>query len=72
MSLTFRAEGKRNKLHGCVLRLDSVASAGFGISRSKTADLIRGEKVAVNWETATNPARLVKEGDTIQSGEKAG
>jgi len=47
------------------LRLDSVASAGFGISRSKTADLIRGEKVAVNWETATNPARLVKEGDTI-------
>jgi len=23
------------------------------------------EKVAVNWETATNPARLVKEGDTI-------
>lgn len=47
------------------LRLDSVASVGFGISRSKIADFIRAEKVFVNWETTNSLTRMVKEGDTI-------
>jgi RNA-binding protein YlmH len=47
------------------LRLDSVASVGFGMSRSKIADFIRAEKVYVNWETSNSVKKLVKEGDTI-------
>ncbi len=47
------------------LRLDSVASAGFNISRSKIAELISGEKVNLNWETINSLTRMVKEGDTI-------
>lgn len=47
------------------LRLDSVASVGFGMSRSKAADFIKAEKVYVNWEIANSVSKLVKEGDTI-------
>jgi len=47
------------------LRLDSVASVGFGMSRSKIADFIRAEKVYVNWEITNNVSKPVKEGDTI-------
>lgn len=47
------------------LRLDSISSVGFGISRSKIADYIKSEKVALNWETTDSLAKQVKEGDTI-------
>ncbi len=47
------------------LRLDSIASAGFGISRSKVANFIRAEKVNLNWETTPSLTKLVKEGDVI-------
>ncbi len=47
------------------LRLDSVASAGYGISRSKIAEYIKGEKVNLNWETCSNAAKPVNEGDTL-------
>jgi len=47
------------------LRLDCISSAGFGISRSKIAELIRVGKLNLNWETADSPARHIKEGDTI-------
>jgi len=54
------------------LRLDSVASAGFGISRSKTADLIRGEKVAVIGRRPPILQGLSRRVIQFQSGEKAG
>lgn len=47
------------------LRLDSVASAGFGISRSKIADYIKAEKVSLNWETTPSLTKIVKQGDMI-------
>lgn len=47
------------------LRLDSVASAGFGISRSKIAEFIKAEKVNLNWEATNSLTKIVKEGDTI-------
>ncbi|HOP99938.1 MAG TPA: YlmH/Sll1252 family protein [Acetivibrio clariflavus] len=47
------------------LRLDSVASAGFGMSRSKVQEYIRAEKVNLNWETTTSLKKSVKEGDLI-------
>lgn len=47
------------------LRLDCVAAAGFGLSRGKISDFIDAEKVFLNWDPTTNPAKLIKEGDTI-------
>ncbi len=47
------------------LRLDSVTSVGFGISRSKTQDYIKAEKVNLNWEITPSLTKTVKEGDMI-------
>lgn len=47
------------------LRLDAIASAGFGMSRSKMADLIDGGDVRVNWKEVTQPSSQVKSGDLI-------
>ncbi|RCX16822.1 RNA-binding protein YlmH [Anaerobacterium chartisolvens] len=47
------------------LRLDCVASAGFGISRSKICDYIRAERVNLNWEMSSSPTKQVKQGDII-------
>jgi len=54
------------------LRLDSVASAGFGISRSKTADLIRGEKWPSIGRRPPILQGLSRRVIQFQSGEKAG
>lgn len=47
------------------LRLDAIASAGFGMSRSKMADLIDGGDVRVNWKEVTQTSSQVKPGDLI-------
>lgn len=47
------------------LRLDAVASAGFGMSRSKMADLIDSGDVRVNWKEITQASSQVKSGDLI-------
>jgi photosystem II S4 domain protein len=47
------------------MRLDAVASAGFGMSRSKMVDLINAGDVRVNWKEITQPSQLVKSGDLI-------
>ncbi len=47
------------------LRLDAVASAGFGDSRSKIVKYIKSEKVKVNWKLAVNPAQKVEVNDLI-------
>jgi photosystem II S4 domain protein len=47
------------------LRLDAIASAGFGMSRSKMADLINGGDVRVNWKDVTQASTPVKSGDLI-------
>jgi RNA-binding protein YlmH len=47
------------------MRLDCIASAGFGISRSKIAEYIKAEKVNINWEKTVSLTREVKQGDTI-------
>ena len=47
------------------LRLDAIASAGFGMSRSKMADLINGGDVRVNWKDVTSASTPVKSGDLI-------
>ncbi|MDD4721470.1 MAG: YlmH/Sll1252 family protein [Acidaminococcaceae bacterium] len=47
------------------LRLDAVAAAGYGASRSRMADEIKGQNVKVNWKEAKNAAQTVGEGDII-------
>jgi photosystem II S4 domain protein len=47
------------------LRLDAIASAGFGMSRSKMVDLINGGEVRVNWKDISQPAHLLKDGDLV-------
>lgn len=47
------------------LRLDAIASAGFGMSRSKMAELIDGGDVRVNWKEVTSASTSVKPGDLI-------
>ena len=47
------------------LRADSVAAAGFGISRSRAASDIETEKLKLNWQKVKNAAQIVKEGDIL-------
>jgi RNA-binding protein YlmH len=47
------------------LRLDALASAGFGMSRSKMVDLINGGDVRVNWKEITQSSYTLKAGDLV-------
>jgi photosystem II S4 domain protein len=47
------------------LRLDAIASAGFGMSRSKMVDLIDSGNVRVNWKEITQASSQLKTGDLI-------
>jgi photosystem II S4 domain protein len=47
------------------LRLDAIASAGFGMSRSKMVDLISGGEVRVNWKEISQPSYALKDGDLV-------
>lgn len=47
------------------MRLDAIASAGFGVSRSKMVDLITAGDVRVNWKEITTPSHIIKAGDLI-------
>lgn len=47
------------------LRLDAIASAGFGMSRSKMVDLIQQGQVRVNWKAITQPSHTLQPEDLI-------
>jgi len=47
------------------MRLDAVAAAGYGTSRSRMAEEIKSLNVKVNWQEAKNAAQPVKEGDVL-------
>ena len=47
------------------MRLDAIASAGFGMSRSKMANAINSGDVRVNWKDITQTSYTVKPGDLI-------
>ncbi|MFM9111624.1 MAG: photosystem II S4 domain protein [Prochlorococcaceae cyanobacterium] len=48
------------------LRLDAVASAGFGLSRSRMAELIRSGAVRLNWQPVLSPSRELAPGDRVR------
>jgi photosystem II S4 domain protein len=47
------------------MRLDAIASAGFGMSRSKMVDLINSGDVRVNWREISSTSHALKSGDLI-------
>lgn len=47
------------------LRLDAVASDGFGVSRTRMAREIRAGCVRVNWQVVQDPDKTLSEGDVI-------
>ncbi len=47
-------------------RLDSIASAGFGLSRSKIVNQIKEGKLRLNWETIRQPSQGLVVGDSLQ------
>lgn len=47
------------------LRLDAIASAGFGLSRSKMADAVGQGNVQVNWKPVTQSSYALKSGDLV-------
>ena len=47
------------------MRLDAVAGAAAGVSRSIAANLIRGGKVSVNHRPCEDVSKTVKEGDLL-------
>ena len=48
------------------LRLDAVASAGFGLARNRMVEKIRQGKVRLNWQPISSPSRLLQKGDRVQ------
>lgn len=61
-----RREPKRLTSVEASRRVDAVASAGFGLSRSRLADLIRQGAVRLNWQPLSSPSRELEAGDRIQ------
>jgi len=47
------------------LRLDAVLSSGLGVGRSKAADLVKADKVKVNWRRIKQPAFQLNQGDVL-------
>ncbi|MGI6091384.1 MAG: RNA-binding protein [Veillonellaceae bacterium] len=47
------------------LRLDVIAAAGYGVSRTRMSDEIAADKIKVNWQNAKNSSQLIKAGDII-------
>lgn len=47
------------------LRLDSIAAAGFGTSRSKLVREITAERISLNWQPTANAATPVQAGDML-------
>ena len=46
-------------------RIDAIASAGFGLSRSKITTQIKQGCLRLNWELNDQPSKSVKIGDLI-------
>jgi len=59
------SETKEIKVTVASMRLDCIVSAGYRISRSRASELIKAEKVSVNWDKKSDISVTVKAGDTI-------
>ena len=51
-------------------RIDAIASAGFGLSRSKITNQIKQGYLRLNWKLNSQPSKSVKTGDLIHLDKK--
>ena len=51
-------------------RIDAIASAGFGLSRSKITNQIKQGYLRLNWKLNSQPSKSVKTGDLIHLEKK--
>ena len=62
----FQRNPKRLSTVEASKRLDAIASAGFGLSRSKVISNIKEGRLRLNWEPIKNTSRLLEIGDSVQ------
>lgn len=60
-------EGKIKKATVPSMRADAVVGEAFGLSRAKSSELIKSEKLFVNWGIMSHPSTELKEGDVISA-----
>ncbi len=48
------------------LRLDAIASAGFGVSRAKILKYLKAGKLRLNWNPVSKPSKELVAGDQLQ------
>jgi RNA-binding protein YlmH len=48
------------------LRVDAVASAGFGLSRTRMGALIRQGALRLDWKPVTSPSQVITPGQSVQ------
>lgn len=63
----FEKDGKIIKVSVPSMRLDAVIGEAFGLSRGKSADLIRAEKVFINHTLAASVSKGLAEGDVVSA-----
>jgi len=65
LHLPIRKQSRHIKCFEASTRVDAISSAGFGISRSKTARLIKEGYLRLNWDVIKQPSRELRIGDKI-------
>ncbi|MCR6107152.1 RNA-binding protein [Salipaludibacillus agaradhaerens] len=63
--LPFKQERDERAVTVSSLRLDTVLSEAFHISRAKIKPAVSGEKVKVNWKVVDDPSYQLTEGDML-------
>ncbi len=59
------SEAAEKKITLSSLRLDALLGGAFNISRGRASELIKGEKVYINWKKTVSPSHGVEEGDVV-------
>ncbi len=59
------SEASEKKITLSSLRLDALLSGAFNISRGRASELIKGEKVYINWKKTLSPSHGVEADDVV-------
>ena len=70
MEIPFKRSEKIINTVEASTRIDAIASAGFGLSRSKITTQIKQGCLRLNWELNHQPSKWVKTGDLIHLDKK--
>ena len=70
MEIPFKRSEKIINTVEASTRIDAIASAGFGLSRSKITTQIKQNCLRLNWKLANQPSKSLKIGDLIHLEKK--